>query len=181
MGRLCNYHFGFIRLPLVAGLVILFGLTTISVIHWSPKRVVERKQAALITALEGRSQRKLNRLVSPGYEDRWGFNRDDIITSILDVGSQFFVLAVIPSETEFAFEKRAATVTSKLEISGSGSPVAHQAIRIATRLKEPFRFSWRKESFWPGAWKLVQLENRDLPGDLYGYQPGDIGAAMRNY
>jgi hypothetical protein len=181
MRRFCNHHFGYIRLRLAAGLLIVIGLVSFAAIRWSPKRVVERNQTALIEALEGRSQRKLRRLISPEYEDRWGFDRDDVITSILDVGGQFFVLAVIPSVTEYAVEKREATVTSKLEISGSGSPIAHQAIRFAHRLKEPFLFSWRKESFWPGDWKLAQLENRDLPGDLYGYQPGDIGAAMREY
>lgn len=181
MRRLCNLHFGYIRPILIAGLAVLAGLISLAVVHWSPKRVVERKQAAFIVALEDRSQRKLRRLVSTEYRDRWGFDRDDVITSILDVGGQFFILAVIPSETGFEVEKRSVTVTSRLEISGSGSPIANQAIRTANRLKRPFRFTWRKESFWPGDWNLAELDNPDIPGDLYGYEPGDIGALMQDY
>ena len=94
-------------------------------------------------------------------------NRDDLIAVTAD-----------PIDPKTEMGDGLATVTTGFQLSGSGSPIAHEMIRRTNRLREPFVFTWEKQSFWPWSWKLTRIENPDLPEELYGYEPGDIGKRM---
>ena len=157
---------------IVAG-ALLIGTT-------SPTQQVEKKQAALLEGIAKRSRSKVEKLIATGYQDRWKFDKEDAVTAFLDLGSQFMVLAVqsIDPKTEFADDNKNAIVTARLQIAGSGSPLAQMIITRSNKLKEPFVFHWQKQSWWPGSWRLVEVDNPDLPDDLEGYEPGDIRKAM---
>ncbi|HQZ27040.1 MAG TPA: hypothetical protein PK648_02735, partial [Verrucomicrobiales bacterium] len=72
------------------------------------------------------------------------------------------------------------TVTAKLMISGKPvGPAGLEVTRQVNLLKEPFVFTWEKQSFLPNSWRLVRVDNPALPDDLYGYEPGDIRRAMK--
>ena len=169
-----NTHFRY-RRPLVIGLVI--GLLVMAIVgarHYAPERTVARKQAALLEAIEKRSGSRLRTLLARDYLDQWEFDREDAATALLDVGSQFLILAVKPIDSRTEIVRGEATVTAMVRVSGSGGPIAQTVIRRANRLEEPFVFTWRKQGFWPGSWRLERIENPGLPPDLYGYEPGDI-------
>lgn len=71
-------------------------------------------------------------------------------------------------------------VRTRLVISGKPvGPVGNEATRRVNRLVAPFEFTWRRENFLPTSWKLVMIENPDLPDELYGYEPGDIRRSMQ--
>ncbi len=158
--------------------VIVIGLLMAR--HWSPRRVVERQQVALVAALERRSAKRLDRLLAPDYRDQWGFDREDAKLAILDVGSQFFILTLVPVDPRVVMGDGTAEVETRFEATGNGSPLAHEIIRTTNRLKPPFVFSWEKQSAWPGDWKLVRIENPDLAARLHGYRPGDLRRALEN-
>ena len=161
-------------LSIAGGLILLF----LVVRHWSTERVVERRQVALIAALERRSEKHLDRLLASNYEDQWGFDREEVKLAVKDIGSQFIILTLIPEDPSTTIADGIAQVTMRFEASGNGSPLAHQIIREANQLESPFLFRWEKKSAWPGDWKLVRIENPDLDGQLRGYQPGDLRRAL---
>ena len=176
----CNTHFGGVRLIVLIAAIGAIVLGLLMVNHWSPKRVVARQQIALIAALERRSAKRLDRLLAPDYRDQWEFDREEMKLSVLDIGSQFILLTLLPSETSTTFGKGTAEVRTRFEVTGNGSPLAHEIIRKANRLKTPFVFHWEKQSAWPGDWKLTRIENPDLATELHGYRPGDLRRAMES-
>ena len=145
----------------------------------SPERQIEKKQATLIRGIEQRKRSKVEKLIADNYSDRWGFDREDAITAFLDAGSQFVMLGITELDPRHEFGEDMATVTTRLKIDGTGSsPVANLIIRRTNQLKAPFVFEWKKQSWWPGSWRLTKIDNPDLPADLDGYEPGDIKRAM---
>lgn len=175
----CNSQIGMSRWILLLSIVVFAILLTVAVRHWAPARVIKRQQASLIDAIERRSSKRLERLLSPSYQDQWNFDQKEAALALSDIGSQFFSLVLTPSDSSVVFpESDVAVVTVRLEVSGQGSPIAHEIIRTANRLKTPFTFRWRRQSFWPGDWKLIGIENPDLPTELYGYRPGDLRRLM---
>lgn len=159
---------------LVVVLCIAFGL------QMRASVVLEKRQAALLDGIERRNPGRIQRLVAEDYTDRWGFSRKEIVTSMVDVGSQFLTLVVKSGEERLEIANGVATFTTKLTIGGKPlGPAGQEAMRELNRLEEPFVFTWKKESFLPASWRLVRVENPSLPGDLYGYRPGDIGRTMR--
>ena len=144
----------------------------------SPERQIEKKQATLIRGIEQRKRSKVEKLIADDYADRWGFGREDAVTAFLDVGSQFVMLGITELDPKHEIGDGRATVTTRLKIDGTGSPVANLVISRTNQLKTPFVFEWQKQNWWPGSWRLVKVDNPDLPADLDGYEPGDIKRAM---
>jgi hypothetical protein len=144
----------------------------------SPERQIEKKQATLIRGIEQRKRSKVEKLISDNYSDRWGFDKEDAVTAFLDVGSQFVMLGITELNPEHELSAGSATVTTRLKVDGTGSAVANLVIRRTNQLKTPFIFEWKKQSWWPGSWRLIKVDNADLPEDLEGYEPGDIKRAM---
>jgi hypothetical protein len=159
---------------LVVVLCIVFGL------QMRASVVLEKRQAALLDGIERRNPGRIQRLVAEDYTDRWGFSRKEIVTSLVDVGSQFLALVVKSGDGRLHIEDGTATYTTKLTIGGKPlGPAGQEAMRQLNQLEEPFVFTWEKKSFLPASWRLVRVENASLPDELYGYRPGDIGRAMR--
>lgn len=140
----------------------------------APERQIEKKQATLIRGIEQRKRSKVEKLIADNYSDRWGFDKSDAVTAFLDIGSQFVMLGITEIDPEHKIADDTATVTTHLKIDGTGSPVANLVIRRNNQLKTPYVFEWKKQSWWPGSWRLVKVDNEDLPENLDGYEPGDI-------
>lgn len=166
-----------IVLPAAAGLLALSILVGMQL---RPAVVLRKRQASLLDGIERRNPGRIRRLVAEDYNDRWGFARDEIVTSMVDAGSQFLALVVSSDEGRLEIEEGVATFTTKLTVAGKPiGPAGQEAMRRINRLEEPFVFTWEKKSFLPSGWRLVRVENDDLPDDLHGYRPGDIGRSMR--
>lgn len=145
-----------------------------------PSVVLARKQASLLDGIERRSPPRIQRLVADDYSDRWGFQGEDLATTMVDAGGQFLALVVKAEDARVRIEGSRATITGRLVISGKPvGPVGQEVMKQINRLKEPFVFTWEKKHFLPGGWLLVRVDNAALPEDLYGYEPGDFGRAMR--
>lgn len=171
---------GSIRRIVLSAAAGLLALSILVGMQLRPAAVLRKRQASLLDGIERRNPGRIQRLVAEDYTDRWGFARDEIVTSMVDVGSQFLALVVSSDESRLEIEDGIATFTTKLTVAGKPiGPAGQEAMRRINRLEGPFVFTWEKKSFLPSSWRLVRVENEDLPDDLHGYRPGDIGRAMR--
>ncbi|MBP6600446.1 MAG: hypothetical protein KA250_01500 [Verrucomicrobiales bacterium] len=161
----------------------ILGFLIVSVLvalQWRPAKVIAKNQRSLIDGIERRSPARIQRLLSKDYSDRWGFKGEDLVETMTDAGSQFLALVVTPEDETIVIAEGRATVTAKLMISGKPvGPAGLEVTRQVNLLKEPFVFTWEKQSFLPNSWRLVRVDNPALPDDLYGYEPGDIRRAMK--
>ena len=156
------------------GLLIFVGL------QFRPATAVAKKQASLIQGIENRSASRIQRLLSGNYSDRWEFTDEEIVEAVVDVGSQFMALVVTSEDQTMEINDGIAIVTAKLVVSGKPvGPAGQEATKRVNQLTSPFTFTWEKQSFLPSSWRLVKIDNPDLPEHLYGYEPGDIRRAMR--
>lgn len=168
------------RWIVLAALVIVVFLGTLVVIQSRPGTAVRKKQEAFIVGIERRSPARMRRLIGEEYGDKWGFTRDDAIEAMLDAGSQFLVMVVESEEEAFVRDGPLVVITTVLTVGGTPvGPGANEVMRRVNQLRKPFVFTWEKESFLPNSWRLVQIDNEDLPEELYGYEPGDFRRAMR--
>lgn len=143
-------------------------------IHWSPQRQLEIKQERFSRALEKHNGKKILPFLAPDYRDQWKFDREEAALAVSDMGGHFMILTVKDFDTSYKIEGREAVVESTLQLSGSGSPIAAEVIRVVNRQKKPFIFTWKRQSFWPGSWKIEGVENSGIPVNLRGYRPGDL-------
>lgn len=161
------------------GLLVLF-LLGLALWNARPSAMLQRRQAALLEGVEKASPGRIQRLVADNYKDRWGFGREDLVTSIVDGGSQFLVLEITVENSELTFEGSRASYQAKLSFEGKPiGPAGIEVMRHLNSLKDSFTFVWEKKSFLPSSWRLVEVRQPGLPEDLHGYRPGDIGRAIR--
>ena len=174
-----NAYFGGLRLNfglILAGLILIIGFV---VWETRPTRVVTKKQADFISGIERRNGARIRRLVSDYYNDKWGFDSNDVVEAVVDVGSQFMTLFLTPDEQQIDISDGEAIVAFRMTISGNVvGPAGGEVTRRINRLEEPFLFTWKKETFLPTSWHLVQIHQAELPKELYGYEPGDIRRSM---
>lgn len=171
---LLGYVRGVILGTLAAVVIALIGL----MVHWQPERTVKRQEATLIDAIETKKGARFRRLLSNEYKDRWGFTVDDATNAMLDLRSQFIVLGVIPENEKVVIKGRSATVTSRLTLRGTPIGGGSQVIQEINRLKDPWVFTWKKQSFLPSSWRLVSIDNPAIPDNVWGYEPGSIRSMM---
>jgi hypothetical protein len=167
-------------LLLAGGSFLGLVLITLVAMQLRPSVTLAKRQASLLDGIERRSPARIQRLVADDYEDRWGFEGDDLAVTMVDAGGQFLALIVTPEEEEVEIEGDRATITARLVIGGRPvGPAGQEVMQQINRLEEPFVFTWERKSFLPGSWRLVRVDNAALPGDLHGYEPGDFRRAMR--
>ena len=78
----------------------------------------QRQQATLMKSVESRKAARIRRLVSNQYSDRWGFTAEDITNAILDCGSQFIALSVVPEDEVLEVTGKRATVSTRITFRG---------------------------------------------------------------
>jgi len=164
---------------LLIAVTALFALAIFLGFEWRPAKVVSARQADLISAIESRNKTKIRKLLADDYLDRWGFSADDATESIVDVGSQFLTLLILTDEQ--SLERDGERIVAIAELTAEGNaigPVGNAVVRRINQLDAPFIFKWEKQSLFPTSWRVVEIDNPDLPGELYGYKPGDIRRAL---
>jgi hypothetical protein len=167
---------------LTAGIALLvyviFGIFFV----WTDQNIVTARQERLFHLLSSKRWEKCGSLLSEDYRDNWDFSKTDAVLALKDIGSQFMIfhIEVLSLDVSIGAPARSqATADARVRLSGSGSPFCQQVISEANRLKEPFHFTWQKESWHPWSWHIIRIEQNELPPDLHGYRPGDLNRALR--
>lgn len=159
-------------LPII-GLLVL-ALLPWMIVRWSnPDRQLSKKQTTFFQALEHRRASNVEDLLSLTYRDQWQFDRKTAVLAMQDATSHFISFAIQPIDLTTKRTGREAVTTARLQVSGSGSPLAGEVIRQINTLRTPFVFTWKRESIWPSSWRLVTIENAALSLPP-GYEPGTL-------
>lgn len=174
-GRQRFFSPGYIQWLLIGGLALVVVLVISLIVHWQPERVVKRQQASLFRAVETRKPARIRRLLSNGYEDRWGFTAQEASDAFLEARSHFLALGIEIESQGIVFEGKRATATIDVNLVGTSlGPVGSEVIRFVNRLEDPFIFTWEKETFLPSSWRLVDVENEGIP--IEAWRAGSIPA-----
>ena len=130
---------------------------------WQPARQIELHTANLLSRASARDWAAVTAMISPDYRDAWGHGKKQALRDAEEVGSQFFSLRIGPLEPlTVQPEEGASTVSTRLGVYGSGTPMAHAIIEAVHELEKPFVFRWRKSGSWPWQWTLSGLEQEEL-------------------
>ena len=157
----------------------IIGLLGLALLRWmifrwsNPDRQLSQKQTAFFQALERRRASNVEDLLSLTYRDQWQFDRNSAVLAMQDATSHFISLAIQPIDLRTKRTGREAVTTARLQVSGSGTPLAGEVIRQINTLRTPFVFTWKRESIWPSSWRLVKIENAALSLPP-GYEPGTL-------
>ena len=129
---------------------------------WQPERQVRLHQSHLIRAVEKRNWDRFASFVADDYSDLWGHDRTFVLRESREVFRQFLFLTlrqeIESAEADFGRGK----VSARLEIEGSGGPLAELAKQHVNGLRHPFTFHWQQGSWKPWDWQLTRVEQPEL-------------------
>ena len=142
--------------------------THLLTLHWLPGRQVRLHQEHLLRSVEDRNWKKVNAFVSTDYRDRWGQTKQVVLTRLPQVFGNFLACGVQGTPISQTWSGGACVIQSRIHIVGSGGPIAQFVIQQSESLREPFVFKWRRQSWKPWDWALVEVDQPELeiPADL---------------
>jgi hypothetical protein len=135
---------------------------------WSPENQVRLHSEHLMAQVEKRNWAAISDFIAADYHDEWNDDRP-LLLARLRVALRLFSSLTIAAETpRVRVEAPLAMWRGKIRIAGSGAEITPEMVERINRLTTPFELRWRKESWPPWHWKLVQVHNHslDLPADL---------------
>jgi hypothetical protein len=178
--RRCRAEAGGALLWVCLGVAAVLALFAVALWQSRGAVAVPKRQAALVEGIERRSPARVARLMSRDYSDRWGFTREDAVEALADVGSQFMTLVLTADDEQLSIMGGEARLETRLRVGGNPvGPVGNEVTRRVNQLRDPFVFYWAKEGRFPARWRLVSIEQGEIPQNLHGYTPGDVRRAMR--
>ncbi|HZJ17955.1 MAG TPA: hypothetical protein VFD27_23080 [Chthoniobacteraceae bacterium] len=137
-------------------IVIYLGLL------WQPTRQVRLHQRHFLQAVEKRKWPRVAQFIAAEYRDRWGHDKENVITHMTQVFSQFLICDIQAEERSLVLADGAGTLGARLTLGGTGGPLAEMAKQEASRLTEPFSFKWAHRSWKPWDWELVEVQQSQL-------------------
>jgi len=161
-----------ITLPRLSADRIILGSAAVALLlatlHWLPGRQVRLHQKNLLRAVEDRKWVTVGGFISANYKDPWGQTKPKILKHLPQIFADFLALGVIPEEEILFRDDRNLVVQERIRIVGSGGPIAQFVMQESENLTAPFSFKWRKESWMPWDWALVEVTQpqADLPAKL---------------
>lgn len=151
----------FKKIALGAGGVAL-ALALAAAWLWQPERQVRRQTGHLLRAVEKRDWDQMQEFLADNYADRWGHDKEFVRREMREVFRQFLFLTVQNETLSCQIEGPIGTTQTCVKILGSGGPVAQMVIEKVNELREPFTFSWAKQSWKPWDWRLIRIEQAEL-------------------
>src|SRR5262249_48438844 len=148
-------------------LAVIVGIWLIRL--WGAENQVRLHAEHLLHQIEERDWQGAGEFLAVSYHDDWGDDRQ-LMISRLRLGLRFFSsLTITAKEVQIHFEDATATWSARIQIAGSGSEMAPQAVEEINRLTTPFELRWEKQSWKPWDWKLAKVSNPELqlPAEVY--------------
>ncbi|TLD69856.1 hypothetical protein FEM03_16180 [Phragmitibacter flavus] len=134
----------------------------------SAETQVRRSHDELFDLAGGRYWAEVGGMLSNEYEDEWGNNAEDAIEIARELLRGFLVLDLQWTTTEVVVTEDenglSATVTGDARIEGNGAGLSQMVMSKVNNLQEPWTFTWQKEGWKPGDWRLVEVTHPKLKG-----------------
>ncbi len=149
-----------IRYGLLAALVVL---SVFLARLWQPARQIELLTLNLLERASARDWPGVAAMMSPGYADAWGHDRQSAIDEAQQLFGHFFVLQIVPLEPlRVELQSDGAAASARVGVFGSGTAVAGAVMEEARGLEGPFVFRWTKSGYWPWEWHLTGAGQEQL-------------------
>lgn len=155
-------------IPSVRAVLLTVGVLVVALVGYAfyafaPDRQLARAQTRLLSAVEGRDWKKAESMMADDYRDAWGFDRTRAIQLGSELLQHFFVLGIESGGTMLEISDTSGTVRSVIRFSGNGTAIAQAVLAEANLLESPFEFTWRRVSWKPWDWKLVSVDQPEMP------------------
>ena len=123
--------------------------------QWQPERQVQLHQRHFLEAAQNRDFRKLKALLDDSFRASGGQDKTAALQQMAEGLRYFFSLEIAASETETSIDGAKAKITARLRLSGQGSAPANAIQDLVNSSKDPFQFTWQRQSWKPWDWRLV--------------------------
>lgn len=150
------------RTRVVGVLAVVGALAAFYLWFFQSERMLWRSWDGLIGCVQSRQAGTLRGYLAEDYADRWGYDRESLVREARFAFQEFDRLVLTVKETEMTRDGDRATITARMVIDPQGTARAQASRDRINALAEPFRFEWRREPGFPGAWKLVSFDQPEL-------------------
>ncbi len=141
-------------------LAILVGLWLAHL--WSGPKQVQLHSENFLWQIEKRDILPAGDFVAADYHDDWGDDRALLLSRLRLVLGRLSRLTIKAGEPDVTLTPPDASWKAKIQIDGSGSELASEINLRVNSLTTPFELRWRRESWKPWDWKLVEIRNPSL-------------------
>lgn len=152
------------RAVLLALAGFLLGLAAWATWEFRPSRQLVRATERLAHAVERRDWARVSAMMAAEYHDSFGFERPTAIDAAHEVFGHFLSIDLHFDVQAVQVSRGRGTVTARVRLGGSGSPVARLVIERCNELRQPAVFSWRSRSWKPWDWELISLDQPEVSG-----------------
>ena len=130
--------------------------------NWQPEKQAGIQTAHFLQAVERRNWEKVRAYLATNYTDRWGHDQALALEAAEQVFQQFLFLKVEHEIVSQAANRATGETRARVKISGSGGALAQIAMERVNGLREPFLFSWKRQSWKPWDWQITRIEQPEL-------------------
>lgn len=129
---------------------------------WQPERQVRLHTVHFFKAVEGRKWDTVRKFVAEDYSDRWGHDKENVMSEARTVFGQFLFLTIQSEPEPATIGGHRAEIRTPVKIAGQGSPIAALVMERINTLPTPFLFVWRQRSWQPWDWELARIDHPEL-------------------
>lgn len=128
---------------------------------WGAENQLRLHSEHLVHQVERRNWSAVEKFVAADYRDDWGDDRARLLTRLRLVGRFFFDLTIATSNVQTRTSGTTGTWQARVQLTGRGEAAGGITAEVNS-LSTPFKFSWRRQSWKPWDWQLVQVTNESL-------------------
>ncbi len=130
-----------------------------------PSHQLEKQNARFLQAMENRNWKAVGTFIAEDYKDYWGLDRQTLVKASQEVFGQFFVVQIAAHDPKVSLTGRDGIITCRIQVGGSGTPLATEVISYMNDLKGDFQFAWKRKSWKPWDWKLHSVRQNEIQFD----------------
>ena len=129
---------------------------------WRTEKQVQLHSEHFLRQIEKRNAAAAADFLALDYHDDWGHDRALLLRRLRIVLHFFSSLAITVTAPQVTLQSSTATWSASIRLDGAGGEFAPEIIGRVNSLTKPFELHWRRESWRPWDWKLVEVSNPAL-------------------
>ncbi len=130
---------------------------------WQPQRQVELHQRHLLDAVETRQWKRFDAMIADDFRTAGDYDKSTLSREAREFSRHFFVfMEITDHDTKVTLPEISdhtrpeAEVECVLTLDGKGSGLVDLIKEEVNSRKEPYRFRWRRQSWKPWDWQLIE-------------------------
>jgi hypothetical protein len=155
-----------VRLAVVAVLIPAVFLFFVSPYLQSSETQARKQQEKFVQLGAKRSWEDVKKLLAADYHDQWKQKPADAVDLCSKVLQGFIYLKIDWKPIDATVKGNTVILRGTAHMSGSGGGISQIVMDTVNQVKEPWVFTWRKDGWKPSDWKLISVENKELPNEV---------------